>query len=53
VSLFERLNATPEWKEALQRNGWTEAYQPGPQFGEFLAQENDRVATVLKELGLA
>ncbi|TWF93775.1 Bug family tripartite tricarboxylate transporter substrate binding protein [Saccharopolyspora dendranthemae] len=53
VSLFERLNGTPEWKEAMQRNGWTEAFQPGPQFGEFLAQENDRVATVLKELGLA
>ncbi|WP_406691803.1 tripartite tricarboxylate transporter substrate binding protein [Saccharopolyspora sp. ID03-671] len=53
VSLFERLNATPEWKEALQRNGWTEAYEPGPQFGEFLRQENERVATVLEELGLA
>ncbi|WP_199740335.1 tripartite tricarboxylate transporter substrate binding protein [Saccharopolyspora rhizosphaerae] len=53
VSLFERLNGSPEWREALQRNGWTEAFQPGPQFGEFLAQENDRVATVLEELGLA
>ncbi|SFS64363.1 Bug family tripartite tricarboxylate transporter substrate binding protein [Saccharopolyspora flava] len=53
VSLFERLNTTPEWKDAMQRNGWTEAFQPGPQFGEFLRQENDRVASVLKELGLA
>ncbi|MBB5156586.1 Bug family tripartite tricarboxylate transporter substrate binding protein [Saccharopolyspora phatthalungensis] len=53
VALFDRLNRTPEWQEALRRNGWTQAYQPGPEFGAFLRQENDRVASVLKELGLA
>ena len=53
IDLFTRLSATPEWKEALRRNNWTDAFQPGPQFGEFLRQENDRVVSVLKELGLA
>lgn len=53
VSLFTQLNSTPEWKEALERNGWTEAFQPGEQFGRFLQQENERVANVLRELGLA
>ncbi|WP_372495388.1 Bug family tripartite tricarboxylate transporter substrate binding protein [Saccharopolyspora soli] len=53
VALFDRLNDSPAWQDALQRNGWTEAFQPGPEFGEFLRQENDRVASVLKELGLA
>jgi len=53
VDLFTRLNASPQWKDALARNGWTEAFQPGPQFGAFLREENDRVAAVLKELGLA
>ena len=53
VTLFTRLSKTPEWQEALRRNGWTEAFAPGEQFGTFLKQENDRVASVLKELGLA
>ncbi len=53
VSLFDRLQKTPQWQEALQRNGWTGAFAPGEQFGSFLKEENTRVATVLKELGLA
>ncbi|MGP4020813.1 Bug family tripartite tricarboxylate transporter substrate binding protein [Saccharopolyspora sp. 5N708] len=53
VALFARLNGSPAWQDALRRNGWTDAFQPGPEFGEFLRQENDRVASVLKELGLA
>jgi putative tricarboxylic transport membrane protein len=53
VALYSKLNDSPQWKEAMARNGWTEAFQPGEQFGVFLRQENDRVASVLKELGLA
>lgn len=49
---FADLRSTPEWQEALQRNGWTDAYQPGPEFGVFLESENERVAGVLRELGL-
>lgn len=49
---FADLRSTPEWQEALQRNGWTDAYQPGPEFGAFLESENERVAGVLRELGL-
>ena len=49
---FADLRSTPEWQEALQRNGWTDAYQPGPEFGAFVESENERVAGVLRELGL-
>lgn len=49
---FDALRQTPEWAEALQRNGWTDAYLPGPEFGAFLDSENERVAGVLRELGL-
>lgn len=52
VRLFTDLQDTPEWQETLVRNGWTAAFQPGKEFGDFLAQENDRVAGVLSELGL-
>ncbi|RZQ65295.1 Bug family tripartite tricarboxylate transporter substrate binding protein [Amycolatopsis suaedae] len=53
VSMFSRLQDTPQWKDALQRNGWTPAFLAGDDFGAFLKAENERVATVLKELGLA
>ncbi|MEO6083382.1 MAG: tripartite tricarboxylate transporter substrate-binding protein [Umezawaea sp.] len=53
VDLFTTLHSTRQWKEALERNGWTDAFAPGEQFGTFLEEENTRVATVLKDLGLA
>jgi putative tricarboxylic transport membrane protein len=53
VDLFTDLHGTPQWREALTRNGWTDAFAPGDEFGAFLRAENDRVATVLKDLGLA
>ncbi|SFP75223.1 putative tricarboxylic transport membrane protein [Amycolatopsis arida] len=53
VTLFTRMQETPQWQEALRLNGWTPAFLPGEEFGAFLAAENDRVASVLKELGLA
>jgi len=53
VEVFTRLQKTPQWEEALQRNGWTDAFAPGDEFGTFLDDENKRVATVLKDLGLA
>ncbi|HEX6342873.1 Bug family tripartite tricarboxylate transporter substrate binding protein [Umezawaea sp.] len=53
VDLFTTLHGTAQWKEALERNGWTDAFAPGDRFGSFLEDENTRVATVLKDLGLA
>jgi len=52
VNLFTELQSTKEWQDALARNGWTAAFLPGQEFGDFLADENDRVASVLSELGL-
>jgi putative tricarboxylic transport membrane protein len=53
VNLFSALHKTPQWEEALRRNGWTDAFAPGDEFGKFLEEENKRVATVLQDLGLA
>lgn len=53
VEVFQNLQKTPQWQEALQRNGWTDAFAPGDEFRTFLENENKRVATVLKDLGLA
>lgn len=53
VELFSKLHQTPQWREALQRNGWTDAFAPGDEFNAFLREENTRVAAVLHDLGLA
>ncbi|RZT84421.1 putative tricarboxylic transport membrane protein [Pseudonocardia sediminis] len=52
VRAFDELRSSPEWAETLKLNGWQDAYLPGDRFGAFLASENDRVAGVLRELGL-
>ena len=35
------------------RNGWTDAYLTADEFARFLDRENERVAKVLADLGLA
>jgi len=52
IDLFTELQNTQQWKDALERNGWTKAFQTGDEFGEFLDAQNDQVANVLTELGL-
>lgn len=53
VDMFTKLSKTRQWKEALKTNGWDDAFLPGDEFGRFVKQESERVAGVLKELGLA
>jgi putative tricarboxylic transport membrane protein len=52
VAAFTALRESPEWAEALQRNGWQDAFLPGDAYGDYLQAESDRVAGVLRNLGL-
>ena len=52
VKVLEELHATDAWKEALVKNGWTDAFLTGPAFEEFLAEQDRRVETTLTDLGL-
>lgn len=52
VSLMGRMRASREWKETLAKNNWTDMYLTGPEYERFLAQENTRVAGVLRSIGL-
>jgi putative tricarboxylic transport membrane protein len=52
VAALDRLHASPEWEEALERNGWTDFYKPGDEFTRFLAAENRRVDRIIADLGL-
>ncbi|MFK3983460.1 tripartite tricarboxylate transporter substrate binding protein [Micromonospora sp. NPDC050397] len=47
-----RLHGSQPWRTALARYGWTDAYLDGPAFGDFLTEENDRLAVLLGGLGL-
>ncbi|MCX5046184.1 tripartite tricarboxylate transporter substrate binding protein [Aldersonia sp. NBC_00410] len=53
VDALTELHDTPEWKEALVKNGWTDAFVTGPEFEQFLVEQDQRVGSTLTELGLA
>ena len=53
TDLLTEMHDTAEWKDALEANGWTDNFASGKEFEDFLAEQDDRVADTLKELGLA
>jgi len=52
VEVLEKLHQTQQWKDALVKNGWTDAFLTGPAFEKFLKEQDNRVETTLTELGL-
>jgi putative tricarboxylic transport membrane protein len=52
ITLLTDMHDSGGWKQALEEQGWTDAFMTGDEFKEFLASENERVAGVLGELGL-
>ncbi len=53
VDAFQKMHETKEWKAALEANSWADAFETSDQFGEFLQEQDKRVADTLRELGLA
>lgn len=49
---FQKLHASPEWKQTLVKQGWNDAYLSGDDFAKFLDEEESRQEQVLKDLGL-
>ncbi|MFH8839767.1 Bug family tripartite tricarboxylate transporter substrate binding protein [Streptomyces sp. NPDC017868] len=52
VALVTGLHGSPQWRESLKTHGWNDAFLPGAEFGTFLTEQDRRVGSVLKELGL-
>ncbi|KOX38358.1 C4-dicarboxylate ABC transporter substrate-binding protein [Streptomyces sp. NRRL F-6491] len=52
VALVTELHGSPQWRESMKTHGWDDAFLPGERFGAFLTEQDRRVASVLKELGL-
>ena len=53
IELMTEMHATEEWQDALVENGWIDSFATGEEFGEFLVEQDARVATTLEELGLS
>lgn len=53
VKALQGLHETPQWKEALVKNRWSDAFQTGADFEQFLKEQDNRVSSTLTELGLA
>jgi putative tricarboxylic transport membrane protein len=52
TDLVDKMVKTPAWKEILKQKGWDDAYLSGDAFAKFLKEEQVRVNTVLKSVGL-
>jgi putative tricarboxylic transport membrane protein len=52
VKVLEDLHGTQQWKDALVKNGWTDAFETGAKFEQFLKDQDERVSSTLTELGL-
>ena len=52
VAYFEQMHTTDEWQQVLKKNGWTDDFKTGDEFGTFLTNQDKRVSTTLKELRL-
>lgn len=52
VAAVESTTQSQTWLETLARFGWSDYYLAGDEFGAFMADEADRVTTLLEELGL-
>ncbi|TLM83553.1 tripartite tricarboxylate transporter substrate binding protein [Pseudarthrobacter sp. NamE2] len=42
---------TPEWKDAIKRNQWTDRFLAGEEFEQFIADESEAVNNIWNELG--
>jgi putative tricarboxylic transport membrane protein len=52
IDLLTTMHGSPAWKDALTKNGWTDAFQTGPAFGGFLASEQTRVRGIMTRMGI-
>jgi putative tricarboxylic transport membrane protein len=53
VNAFTAMHDSQAWKDEMAKKGWTDAFQTGDEFGSFLKQQDQAVADILTQLGLA
>jgi putative tricarboxylic transport membrane protein len=53
VDWMTALNAAPQWREIVERQGWDNAFLVGDAFTQFLARDQAETEQVLRDIGLA
>jgi putative tricarboxylic transport membrane protein len=49
----EKMVQSPQWRDVLEKRGWLDMYQPAEAFAAFLAEDQAKVTSTLKDIGLA
>ncbi len=52
VTMLTRMHDTRAWQEILQQQDWIDSFLTGDQFAQFIKQDQERVARVLRDIGL-
>ncbi|HEX2115916.1 MAG TPA: tripartite tricarboxylate transporter substrate-binding protein [Alphaproteobacteria bacterium] len=52
IAFFEKMVATPTWKQEVQKRDWTSIPLSGDAFAKYVEAESARIETILKEIGL-
>ena len=52
IAAVRKATDDPSWKKAVEEKLWTEVFLPGDAFGEYVRQDEKRLAGILGELGL-
>jgi len=52
IAAMQKLHDSPAWKEALEKNSWTDFFRTGDDFKAYIDTENQRVKGVLADIGL-
>src|SRR5699024_3554251 len=53
LEILQKTRDSAAWKDALERNKWTDVWLTGQEFAEFVEEATSRVEKLLKELGLS
>lgn len=53
IDIVTEMVGTEHWQNVVERNQWKETFLTGDEFGNFIREEEQRVTTLLQDLGLA
>jgi putative tricarboxylic transport membrane protein len=53
VDVLTKMHDTKDWKDQLTKHGWSDAFVTGGDFAAFLKDQDQAVADILAQLGLA
>lgn len=53
INLVTKMDAEEKWQSELKTRSWTRLFLAGDEFGKYLEEDTQRIAGILKDLGLA